>query len=181
MREASKKVKELVRETDLRAITRHPELCRTTVVIRLDWQTQVKWLVFGQAQLQRNERTKECTLKAYLPEGVTDFEHDSAYALRLPLIGWEFDSVYYHLCSFNAWIDPNIDTESDFRVPRPGYNPMEHPEAERCEGGGRCDGPHIIVPESMYGGPPFDPDLYQAVRGKRVEVQIGAAYPDEED
>jgi len=85
------------------------------------------------------------------------------------------------MCSFNAWVDPDIGMESDFRVPRPGYNPMEHPNATRCEEPGRCGGPHVIVPENMYAGAPFDAELYKAVRGRRVEVQIGPAYPDGED
>lgn len=166
-------------ETDLRAITRRSDTCVTTVGLRLSWEERnFRWLVLGEAHLSSREGgNKGWTLKAYLTSGVTDFEHDSAYALQLPLIGVQLDSVYYHSSHIVGWVSP--EDASDFRVPRPGYNPMEHEDAVKCDGD-RCGGPHVIVPENHY-CPPFDRELFEAVKGKRVEIHIGPVVPKEDD
>jgi hypothetical protein len=49
---------------------------------------------------------------------------------------------------------------------------MEHPNAVTCE---NCEDPHIIVPLGFY------VELYEAVRGKKVEIPIGLVYPKESD
>ena len=167
--------------TDLRDITRNTKKCQSVVTIHLDWETKVKWLVFGQAQLraQRESRPDGCyRLEARMTEGVTDFEHDSAYALRCPLIGVMFDGLLInnHTTHLIAWVDP--DNEEEFRVPSPGYNPTKHAEAHRCKDK-QClkDDPkgHIIVPEGFY-VPPRNAELYRRVRGKKVEITIGPTH-----
>jgi hypothetical protein len=91
--------------------------------------------------------------------------------LQLPLVGFEFDGLYYHMSSFTAFVDPN-DSNS-FRVPRSKYNPLRMKESVRCKSGSCARKPHIIVPEGHYAGAPFDRELYEAVRGKRVDIEIG--------
>lgn len=188
-------IDELVAHTDLRPITRMADRCHAVVVVELGFDKKVRWLELGQVQLRRQRESSGINayrLEAYLTEGVCDFEHDSAYALRLPLIGVQLGDlgIHYHNTVLTAWIDPNaVDTFSqDFHVPRPGYDPTKHPKAVTCEGiydekkkkyckwnEGK---PHVIVPEGFY-VPPFDRELYEAVRGKRVEITIGPTYPAE--
>lgn len=158
---------------DIRAITRRSDSCLTTVTVHLDWQTRLRWLVFGEAQIQRLKRN--FLLKAYLPAGVTDFEHDSAYALRLPLVGLELDDllVNYQQTHLVAFVDPS--EPKDFRVPRAGYDPLKMDGTVTCSHGECKKSPHLIVPEGHYAGPPFDRELYEAVRGKRVEIVAGPA------
>jgi hypothetical protein len=174
----------IVQPTDLREITRNPKLCLTEVYVQLGWdiQTRIKWLICGQSRLvpQRDRRDGRWRLEAYLPEGVTDFEHDSGYAFKLPLIGIEFEEVDYHITSFHGWIDPSNYRE-DFRVPRPGYNPMKHPQAQKCKPSQYCEGKHVIVPEGFWAGPPTDIELWEAVQGKRVQIHISPVYPPEEN
>src|SRR3989344_2568669 len=103
--------------TDLSNITRYSDKARTVVTIQPDFRgfnEAFKWLEFGQAQLRNEGRI--CWLGAYLTEGVSDFEHDSAHALRLPLIGLQFEHLWYQNTHFKAWVDPN--NPDDFRVPR---------------------------------------------------------------
>jgi len=181
-----------VQETDLREVTRHSDLCLTVVSIQTvswDRNSRVKWLVCGQSRLcpQNDRPDGRWKLEAYLPSGVTDFEHDSAYAFRLPLIGVQFEGVSYGQTTVLAWIDPNEDPElgmSDFHVPRPGYNPMKLPGATLCKAkdhGYTCHKkPHMIVPEKHY-VPPTDKDLYEAVKGKRVEILFSPVFPKKED
>ena len=160
-----------IKPTDLRAITRRSATCLTVVSIKWDWQTEINWLTFGEAQLRHHERLGTHELMAYLTNGVTDFEHDSAYALSLPLIGLRFTRLDYHSTYFDAWVDPSHDVNRGFRVPRPGYNPMEHPESIMCKDKKNCTDGHIIVPEGHY-LPPYDKELFRLVAGKRVEIVI---------
>jgi hypothetical protein len=96
------------------------------------------WLLFGEAHIRNlpESQTSRRELSAYVNGGVTDFEHDSAKLLVLPLIGLTFGSlpVRYHVVELYGWVDPELDEHSDhhrFRVPWEGYDPMEG--AERCE------------------------------------------------
>lgn len=164
--------------TDLRSITRRSAECETTVTIVGPYDNfRHPWLRWGEANLRdfggEGGRRKDVLLTAYL-DNATDFEHDSAHALQLPLIGWTFDSMRYHAVRFSAWVLPTLDPSWDqFRVPGPGYNPLAHPETidcdnENCIGPG---GPHRIVPEGFYIAP-HNPELYERVRGQQVLVTI---------
>jgi hypothetical protein len=162
--------------TDLTSITRRSDRCVTAVAIFDKYCMHgMNWLRFGQANIATHDRKQTTTLTSYMLNA-TDFEEDSAYAICLPLIGFHFEYIAYHHVIFGAWVAPDAGPDkdgsfADFHVPRPGYNPMEHEDAEECS---ICEKPHIIVPEGYY-VPPFDAELYEAVRGKRVEIRIGPA------
>lgn len=167
--------------TDLRGITRYSDRCVTRVAIRIDWSKTVEWLICGQSDLTRASDTRQdgrWRLTARMGDGTTDFEHDSAYAFQLALIGLQLDSlaVNCHISNFVAWVDPN--DPDGFRVPRPGYDPSKHPESHRCKdrqcaANGNKD--HIILPEGFF-VPPFDAELYKLVRGKQVSISIGPVF-----
>jgi len=172
--------KSLIEYTDLRSITRRSDKWHTIVTVETHDDTgfrkNITWLEFGEVQLRSTGRESGADgcyeLRAYLLENVVDFEHDSAYALSLPLIGVRLGpmAVHYHQVSLCGWIDPNVD--DNFRVPRPKYNPMALADTRR-------DKELTIVPEGFY-LPPFDVELYKAVRGKKVEITISPVYKDEE-
>lgn len=179
----------VVQETDLRPICRASDRCITVVTLHVDWEARARWLVLGETQIrqQSDRRDGRWRLEAYMADA-TDFEHDSAYALRLPLVGLEFTGLDYHRSTFHAWIDPNAVDEfsQDFHVPRPGYDPRKDPKARTCSG--TYDGkenfckwnegrPHPVVPEGFY-VPPYDADLYGVVRGKLVEISCGPVRKD---
>jgi hypothetical protein len=169
-----------IQKLDLRKITRDSNKCRTYVTLHWDWQTKVEWIICGMVDL-RDDNPKEdrrSRLIAYLSKGATDFEHDSAHALGLPLIGLTFDHLWYQRAVFTAWIDPN-DDDNGFRVPQPGYDPAKLKDTIMCEDK-RCDEKHIIVPEGYY-YPPHNADLYDLVKGKRVEISIGPVFKDEDE
>lgn len=165
-----------LKETDLRSITRDSDTCVTSVVVDLGYDEKghplkVTWLVSGQSQLQPIDSSlsiRRWLLTSYM-SNATDFEHDSAYAFRLPLVAVELKAVWYHNAHFTALIQPY--DEEDFHVPLPGYNPLEHPDTEKCD---RCTGEqaHLIVPEGFY-VPPFEKELFKLVAGRPVEVSIG--------
>ncbi len=192
-----KRVHPIIKETDLRSITREPNRCFGLVILHLGWDDEgrdekISWLRFGEAQIRTDQKpTGTSRLEAHLGDYACDPEHDTGYALRLPLIGLQLDglAVHYSRTYFTAWVDPACGTGEGFHVPRPGYNPMKHPKATECNG--KYDGkknwckwgegkPHIIIPEGFY-VPPFDPELYRAVAGKRLEIIVGARLKGEED
>jgi len=159
----------IIQFTDLTSITRDADKAHTRVRILEDkYEPSKPWLDFGELQLRNEGRI--CWLAAYLSNGVTDFEHDSAYALRLPIIGLRFEAIMYHTTYITAWVDP--DGTEDFNVPRPGYNPAKHPESVMCNSEYCVREPHIIVPQGFY-VPPFDEELFEAVRGKKLEITVG--------
>ena len=166
--------------TDLRYITRRSDTRRTEVTVHLDWDTKFKWLVMGECNLRHNEsqteKIRHWWLDAKMDGGVTDFEHDSASAVRLPLVAVTFGQVFNHRVSVHALVAPNNDFHEDFHVPLPGYNPKQHKDTVKCE---RCkDRPHLIVPEGFY-VPPFNEELYKLVAGKEVDIYIGQPYEDD--
>ena len=166
---------------DLRGITRHTDKVVTSVYItESPWSsTRCHWLCCGEPKI-RIDRTsgldtvKRYTLSAYLSGGATDCEHDSAHAFSLPLLALEFDGLELGRVFFGAIVDPT--DPDDFRVPDPGYNPMEHPDAEMCTTGPCAKDPHIIVPEHLY-LPPINRKLFRKVAGKQVQITFGTAHP----
>ena len=164
---------------DLRAITRNSDKLTTRIYLCDEFHTgQRLWMTLGECKLMRPiERSPmRWWLAAYLTGGATDFEHDSAYALRLPLLALHFDMWEMGQAWFYAIIDPN-DADA-FRVPPPGYNPMGHKESYTCEEGHCKKEPHIVVPEGLY-VPPHDPKLYSKVACRPVLITIGVTHEKE--
>jgi len=170
-------------ETDLRTITRRSDKCQTVIYL-CDYlgHAKWKWLIFGEMQLRSHDRNAQRHyVSAYLGQGATDVEHDSALALQFPVLGLKFEHLWYHTTVFSAIVDPLHDgqdeemdemTRGEFRVPGPGYDPMKLSGASICDYG-QCQ-PHPIVPEGYY-LPPHDPKLHLAVAGRYIEIHVGVA------
>lgn len=169
----------LILDTDLTAITRDTDLVKTTVSIQgdqyeegygseMEYEPYTSWLTLGATSLRMDLGTKR--LEARMPLGVTDVEHDSAYALILPLVDVSFERVVNGFTCVSAIIAPRA--LEDFKVPWPGYDPTQHPEACICTWGACEKNPHIVVPEDFY-TPYSDPHLYNHVQGRRVSIRFG--------
>jgi hypothetical protein len=167
--------------TDLSGLTYGKSQTRVFLLKSYYDHEQIEWLQFGEADLYREGDTLvrgRWRLEARL-EHVTDWEHSNAIALRLPLVGVELGPLPVRSghVSLTGWVDPNLDTDDEhngFHVPRPGYNPCLHPEFSKCTS---CKGnnAHFMVPPGFY-VPPFDRELYKAVRGKRLEIHLGRPF-----
>lgn len=177
-------------EIDLRPICRDSSACAVLVSLVEPFDTgRQQWLHLGRSSLEHHGHERHYGrwfLMARMGadganRGVpTDPEHDSAYACKLPLIGVSVTSIREHQTTARGFIDPTLDVNdphNGFCVPSSSdYDPRKHPDAAECdeksclessvEDGG---GPHIIVPEGFY-VPKFDRALYEAVRGREVEV-----------
>jgi hypothetical protein len=173
----------IIPHTDLRSVTRGADTSRTTIEIvdRYDMGLRHKWITCGWVNIRTDDRRPgDVELICYLTAGVTDFEHSSAYAFQLPLIGWTFHDIDYNAVSFYAWVSPAMDPMRGFRVPGPGYNPMEREDACLCEEGECAKEPHIVVEEGFFIAPD-NPELYKLVKGQRVRVTIRPVYEHEKE
>ena len=156
---------------DLRKYCRSSDVVETNVFLKWDWRSQHEflWLKLGEVRLNQRESSHNRHLwrfDAYLEEA-TDFEHDSAYILRMELIGVTFESLYYGRTNITAFINPNLDLNENFdtfNVPSEGYDPY----AEGKQ-------PHKVVVEGNY-LPPNNPDLYEKIKGKRIEIRTGKVW-----
>jgi hypothetical protein len=139
-----------------------------------DYERSV-WIQLGEIMLRQRDSHNRGVWKlgAYL-QNCTDFEHDAAWLLKIDLVGVEFTAVEYGLTHFQGYI--KADDEDDFRVGNADYNPIIDPKTKACKGTQkeycRRGEPHLIVPEGFY-LPPENPDLFNIVRGRRVEVTTG--------
>jgi len=169
--------KPLVPKLDLLSITRRTKTCRTYVQLELEPHGErFTWITFGEGSLRTGDRKDgRWRLEARMVEGVVDTSHDPCLALRLPLIGLAFEWTDNHMHRFHAWIDPDSRgiRQPDFHVPTPGYDLRTHPKTCVCKDSA-CKGEkrHFVVPPGFY-VPPFDPELYKLVGGKRVEIIMG--------
>lgn len=180
-----------VKKTDLTGLSCGPkDPRRTYVTLEWDWDTRVEWLIFGAVQSfsHRDNDPGLWTLEGTI-DNVSDFEHDTCRCVRLPLIGVSYRHTFHGSSLFQGWVQPGLDAHdhsNGFHVPRPGYDPRKHKDSEECDG--QYDGKkhfckwghkHLIVPQGFY-VPPFDPELYALVAGKKVEVRMFTKIDDEE-
>jgi len=64
------------------------------------------WLVFGQCQIQQRDEPGQHYLEGRMLEGATDFDHDSPYAIRLPLVGLTYKNTNGEVIRFE--VDPAV-------------------------------------------------------------------------
>ncbi len=145
----------------------------TNVTLCLPSYSRVLWLHLGQFRLRPFEGQHEKGIWEFAAHlaNATDPEHDNAYAMKMELVGVELTLIHYGITAFSGWI--RSDNSEDFRVPSAGYDPRKHKDTVRCKDK-QCSGEkHYIVPEGFYVPPP-NPELFELVRGCRIEVESGA-------
>lgn len=165
--------------TDLRSITRNADSCLTLVSLVHPSSENQLWLMFGEAHIRECKPKHE--LCAYLHEGATDMEHDSAWALRVPLIGLTYQSVAYHTLTCQAWVAPWEDApfREDMRVPLPGQDYWSLAFERQCrektccvDDDGNFDKKHPGHPITKYLPDPAN-KLHRLLGGRLVEIQMG--------
>lgn len=155
---------------DLCYLCRDADRCLTRVRVKHAWDRakDFEWLRLGAVSIVRRSQYESGRWILQARMDATDFEHDSAYVIRLPLVGLQLDSlaVHHHSTHLVAWVDSN-DTD-EFNVPEVGYDPARAKGSSTCR---ECDPSHRIVPSGCY-VPKFDAELFERVRGKQLEIYI---------
>mgnify|MGYP001560155714 CR=1 FL=1 len=161
---------------DLRNCTRGCVTTRTEISISMtgDNRSFSPWILLGRVLIRPDgERgSGKHVVAGRLNGGATDFEHSSAFAFRIPVIGLSCpDYVDDSVVEFNAWVSPVFEPRwTELRVPSGHYDPFDLPGASICS---ECDPKHLVVPEGYYAGPPHNSALAEIVAGKRIKIQIG--------
>jgi hypothetical protein len=163
-------------DMDFRPLSRNSDKISTTVTLYTDYERSA-WIKLGEIQLREHNSNHRGVwmLSAYLLNA-TDFEHDSAHLLKMELVGVTFTAVEYGQTRFEGFI--RADDEDVFRVGGPDYNPLLLKETTRCK---RCRGKeaHPLVPEGHH-VPPLNAELFNIVRGRRIEVVTGILHQKED-
>jgi len=161
--------------TDLRHFSPDMDKCLTEVRVYAGTQPHRNdgfcWLQLGRCDLLRRDATPitRWSLQSRLYTA-TDFEHDAADIVRLPLVAVEFDIMFGHRVHLTAIIPRHIDWDcGEFAVPLPGYDPLAAETTSTCE---RCSLPHPLVGSDHY-IPPFNEELFNLVAGHPVVISIG--------
>lgn len=162
---------------DLRGITRASDKCATIITCRIHHR-EFTWIHCGslcELHGRDNSRIKTWIVGAYLNNGATDFEHDSAYAFRFEVLEPKLDMVTYSRTWLTTFINPDPFSVEQFHVPESSdYNPAQLVGAHMCEED-YCEKPHPIVPEGYY-VPPTDKKYAERMRGVEIIIRTGPAY-----
>lgn len=173
--------------TDLRSITRESDTCLTIVSFQRYARGGMEaeygdgyWLLFGQAQLRRSESDDVVELGARMGMGATDFEHDSSWVVKLPLIGFAYDSLHYHILEAHGWVQPCTPLsarDQDLRVPLPGQDYYKDAfetdcKLAQCRQGEDGKFKSVSHPITKY-IPEYNISLHRRVSGRRVSIQVG--------
>lgn len=122
------------------------------------------WLTFGAGSIHNEGRT--CFIGSRMRDGITDFEHDSCYAVHLELIGLTYKWTDNHTSYFEAHITPNPD---GIRIHEPDFVPEDVKGAWRCKDKD-CD-KHLMLPDGNYTPPMYK--FARVVAGQRVSIRMG--------
>ena len=158
-------------EIDLRGISRDAKHVETRIYLHDgSWRASEKklWIRVGSVEIRRHDEGERWSLVAY-HTNATDFEHDSVYILRLPLIGLAFEMSTEIMSFLHAWVDPNI---SDwFNVPQVGYDPLKWAAAKPPTTCMACKPKHPVVADGLY-LPSFNKTTYHLTMGRRVSIEL---------
>lgn len=178
------KSKFAIEKLDLTGYTRNVEKVRTMIFIdnREEYgdNPQPLWIECGDIQMSKRDREPIWTIGARMSYGITDFEHDAAYAFVFEAIGVEFESAYFGDFRFSGWIA--FHDYSQFRIPEAAYDPNKDPEGSRCteksckaEAKKKGEKPHLILGERF--SPKANLELFKKLRGRRFIIQFGSYEP----
>lgn len=148
---------------DLCAVTRDSETVRTCIEVRIRHE-YFQWLRFGSLSQVGDQLTR---VGAYLKEGMTDEEHDSAYALSFDVSPIVLTSIRSGVVTLKAWVAGAAEDSESLHVPFESVLSVDEIEGVTCDAD--CGEQHIIV--SRY-SPSADVELWKKLRGRELRITI---------
>lgn len=154
---------------DLRPITRDSDHAETQISVILQNQP-VLWIQAGRLS-HFNLSPSNQNLGAYFRDGVTDFEHDSAYAFHINVVGTFLHQIYHGVVELRAWLASRADDTERFKIP---VAPIDLDSLEWCSS---CTGSerHRV---GAYTPKPHR-ELWERLRGAELVIQIAPVTPEE--
>lgn len=169
-----------IEHLDLRHLTRGSDKIVTTIhVHNTETNSPMKWITCGEIIVQMPEsssRNPGATIKAFLPSGAVDTEHDSGYAFTFKALALKFDRIHYGRTYLSGYIDIPRSSFDEFHIPAVDYNPYT---GEECDGGKYCrhGKPHKFAKYI----PPNNKIAWRQLMGQTIEISTGAIYNDNEE
>lgn len=156
-------------EVDLRAVTRDAHLVTTYIAVKFGGM-YVPWLEFGSLSTMGDGKT---FIGARFGSGVTDFEHDSAYALRVDVIDVQLVSIQDGCVDLRAWVA--AEDADGLNVPSKSILSLEELGVEPCS---ECEGDekHLIINTFTRKA---DVELWKRLRGRELRISIVPKRPEE--
>lgn len=154
---------------DLRPLSFHADRCFSSVDVELEWGEKTRWIEAGAVSLHQENYAR---LEGISNGGITDMSHDDIRLFRLPLVGVSYRFTSCHRTYIEAYIDST--NPDDFRIPSASYQPEI---AGDCLDE-RCRKPHKLARDFL---PPHNPQLFNALRGKKVHINIAVLFPKESE
>jgi hypothetical protein len=148
---------------NLCAVTRDAHLVTTHISVKCNGE-YFRWLEFGSLTTMGDRKS----FIGARYEGVTDFEHDSAYAVRIEVIDVQLVNIYGGCIELKTWV--SAEDERGVSVPRKSILSFDELGAVPCEDE-HCVGEesHLIV-ESF--SPANDVELWKRLRGRELRIEI---------
>ena len=126
-----------------------------------------RWITCGQIQIDSiSQGTGLRRIGARL-QGVTDVEHDSAWAFSFNVIGLQFEFSLFGGLLFSAYIAPYDSWDGEIRVPRTAEELVA--DLEKCR---RCKGKDAHQVSDNYLPAVRPPEDFRDLYGKRIEIRI---------
>lgn len=122
------------------------------------------WLRFGECRIANEGRT--CFIGSRLRDGITDFEHDSAYAVHIGLIGLQYKFTDNHVSHFEAFLTTEPE---DIRIYPADFDPAKVKGSSKCDYKG-CN-KHLMLPDGYFTPPMYE--FARVVAGKRISITMG--------
>jgi len=121
------------------------------------------WLEFGECWIQNGGSI--CQVSSPIRDDITDFAHDTAWVVRIDLVGFQYIYTRRHVTYFRAYLTPD---PKDILIHSPDFIPEKVEGAIRCS---NCQDNHLILPEDYYVPPVYE--LAHVVAGKQVSIVMG--------
>lgn len=156
---------------DFTKVTRDPKQVLTVITVRPPSHKRFE-IRAGRVNVNFDRDRLYGRLDAYAEQGVTDFEHDSAYIFQIPITGFNIEFISDGNLYANALILGRSPDALRLKLDS-AYDPTKIDGAVKCDGKKYCTQgvPHMIVPEDLWEGPKAAPGLYQQLVGARLEIR----------
>lgn len=122
------------------------------------------WLKFGECRIVNEGRT--CFIGSRMRNGITDFEHSSAYVVHIGLIGLQYKFTDNHVSHFEAHL---TTAPEDIRIYSPDFDPTKVKGVSTCREK-HCD-KHLMLPDGYFTPPMYE--FARVVAGKRISITMG--------